>query len=71
MSIRKTARDCANEAIAAEITLRLLDDEQHRISVSGGGRKGPFSVSVNYLSRKRMERVVRAVSEVLGETTTK
>jgi hypothetical protein len=66
MSIRKTDRDVANETIALEMTTALRGT---RVSVTGGGRKGPFTVVVERLGRRQAAKVVKAALFVLGEAT--
>ncbi len=61
MSIRKTSGDVVREGIAAEINATLVGTG---ISVTGGGSKGPYSVTVNRLSRKDLDKVIGAIQFV-------
>jgi hypothetical protein len=63
MSIRKDRLDCSRERIALEMSRPLIGTG---ISVTGGGEKrGPYQVTVSYLSRRKAERVVAAIRAAL------
>ena len=65
-SVKKTTRDCNRELIATQLSRLLLEAGFYNVVVHGGGEKGPYAVTVHYLSRKRLEKVVKAVCDKLA-----
>ena len=63
MTIRKTDADVKREQEAHAMTAKLVGTG---ISVVGGGRKGPYAVVVNWLSKKDALKVVDAILEATG-----
>lgn len=63
MSTRKTDLDIRHEDIAHRLNGRLIGT---CVNVVGGGDKGPYSVVVNRLSRKDLDRVLAAILAATG-----
>ena len=60
---RKTDKDIRLEDEALEMNRRLVGTGMH---VVGGGRKGPFTLSIDRLSREELEKAIGALKAVLG-----
>jgi len=61
MGIRKTDRDIALEARAHEINARLIGTG---ITVTGGGSRGPYSITVGRIHGGQVETLVSAILEL-------
>lgn len=68
MTTRKTDLDIKRERIAQAMNADLL---RTNISVTGGGGKGPYQVTVNRLSKKDLLKVVNAILEATGQPSSR
>jgi hypothetical protein len=58
MGIRKTDQDCRREKIADEWNRKLVGSP---FSVVAGGRRGPYTLVIEGLSREKLERWLEAM----------
>ena len=63
MSIRKTDRDIGREEIALKMNEKLIGTG---ISVAGGGGTSPFIVTVKYLNRKDIDRLIPMLHQYMN-----
>lgn len=55
MSVRKTELDCRRARVAGAVTATILGTG---ISVTAGGKRGPYTVSVDRLNKAEMSALV-------------
>lgn len=65
MGIAKTDRDIAREDEAARLNASLRGTGIH---VTAGGRAGPYAVTVDRLSKRQAERLIKVLLEATGRS---
>lgn len=66
MSTRKTDRDIAREDKAHAVNAALLDAGVSHVSVTAGGRRGPYTVTVDRLNEREMRALVEWLARGCG-----
>ena len=62
----KTDADIAAENEAYRLNAALLRAGIRRVHIDGGGRKGPFSLTVDRLDHERLQAVLEAVRPIVA-----
>ena len=61
--IRKTDLDCRRQEKARAVVAKLHDARINGIDVIAGGKRGPYTVTVNRLNEPEMRKLVRMLAE--------